>query len=257
MSEKDEEIKETEHAPEPEFETESETRSEKKKVSGLKAAVIGLVAVIGIGVGTGIYVNENEDTEELKVDSSSLVEKESSSEKEESKDISSIEESIISESESESEVSVVEEPVLSEVNSGIETTVDPDSSVSNDNPVTEGGYAPTNQATLQAYLNDKSVSFQENGLIAKINSDVSGLTVSLNLDMDYHMGVAMYNTIETAKSTGNVSTWENLKAFYDDYSLECYELSSTPYVFNVYDPYTSELIYSTSMGQSLVDNVSK
>ena len=257
MSEKDEEIKETEHAPEPEFETESETRSEKKKVSGLKAAVIGLVAVIGIGVGTGIYVNENEDTEELKVDSSSLVEKESSSEKEESKDIISIEESIISESESESEVSVIEEPVLSEVNSGIETTVDPDSSVSNDNPVTEGGYAPTNQATLQAYLNDKSVSFQENGLIAKINSDVSGLTVSLNLDMDYHMGVAMYNTIETAKSTGNVSTWENLKAFYDDYSLECYELSSTPYVFNVYDPYTSELIYSTSMGQSLVDNVSK
>ena len=29
MSEKDEEIKETEHAPEPEFETESETRSDR------------------------------------------------------------------------------------------------------------------------------------------------------------------------------------------------------------------------------------
>lgn len=254
MSEKDEEIKEPEHAPKPEFET--ETRSEKKKVSGLKVAIIGVVAVIGLGVGTGIYVNANEDTEELKVDSSSLVvEKESSSEKEESKEISSIEESIISESES--EVSVIEEPVVSEVNSGIDPTVDPDSSVSNDNPVTEGGYAPTNQATLQAYLTDKSVSFQENGLIAKINSDASGLTVSLNFDMDYHMGVAMYNTIETAKATGNAATWENLKAFYNDYSLECYELSATPYVFNVYDPYTSELIYSTSMGQSLVDTVIK
>jgi hypothetical protein len=251
MNEKDEENKVTDHAPKPEFD--SETRSEKKKVSGLKGVIIGVVAVIGLGVGTGIYVNANEDTEELKVDSSSLVEKESSSEKEGSKEISSVEESVVSES----EVSVIEEPVASDVNSGIDPTIDPDSSVSNDNSETDVAYAPTNQATLQAYLTDKAISLQENGLIAKISSDASGLTVSLNMDMDYPMGVAMYNTIETAKSTGNVSTWENLKSFYNDYSLECYELSATPYVFNVYDPYTSELIYSTSMGQSLVDNVSK
>ena len=214
----------------------------RKRVQGI---ILGVTTVVGLGVATGIYVNSDENDEVLTVDSTSLV-KESGSEVTTEESSVNVESAV-----SESEVSVIEEPVVSE---NSETVSNPDSSVSTDNPIPEGSYAPTNKETLQAFLKGKEISFQESGLFVSIQSD---LNVRMDIDMDYPVGVAMYNTYDTARTTGDNSKWVNLQKFYDAYSLEAYELSATPYVFNVYDPYTNELIYSTSMGQPLVDNVSK
>lgn len=225
-----------------ETETRSYLHKSRKRVQGI---ILGVTTVVGLGVATGIYVNSDENDEVLTVDSTSLV-KESGS-----KDTTE-ESSVLVESEvSESEVSVIEEPVVSE---NSEPVTNPDSSVSNDNPIPDGSYAPTNKETLQAFLKGKEISFQESGLFVSIDSDSN---VRMDIDMDYPVGVAMYNTYDTARTTGDTSKWVNLQKVYDAYSLEAYELSATPYVFNVYDPYTSELVYSTSMGQPLVDNVSK
>lgn len=229
-------------------ETRSYLHKSRKRVQGI---ILGVTTVVGLGVATGIYVNSDEKDEVLAVDSSSLVKESGSIEKEITEESSVSVESVES-AVSESEVSVSDEPVVSEEMG--ESLTNPDSSVSTDNPIPDATYAPTNQETLQAFLKGKEISFQESGLIARIESD---LGVSLDIDMDYPVGVAMYNTYETARTTGDNSTWVNLKQFYDEYSSDAYELSATPYVFNVYDPYTSELVYSTSMGQELVDNVSK
>lgn len=223
-------------------ETRSYLHKSRKRVQGI---ILGVTTVVGLGVATGIYVNSDENDEVLTVDSTSLV-KESGSE------VTTKESSVNVESAlSDSEVSVIEEPVVSE---NSEPVSNPDSSVSTDNPIPEGSYAPTNKETLQAFLKGKEISFQESGLFVSIQSD---LNVRMDIDMDYPVGVAMYNTYDTARTTGDNSKWVNLQKFYDAYSLEAYELSATPYVFNVYDPYTNELIYSTSMGQPLVDNISK
>lgn len=223
-------------------ETRSYLHKSRKRVQGI---ILGVTTVVGLGVATGIYVNSDENDEVLTVDSTSLV-KESGSEVTTEESSVNVESAV-----SDSEVSVIEEPVVSE---NSEPVSNPDSSVSTDNPIPEGSYAPTNKETLQAFLKGKEISFQESGLFVSIQSD---LNVRMDIDMDYPVGVAMYNTYDTARTTGDNSKWVNLQKFYDAYSLEAYELSATPYVFNVYDPYTNELIYSTSMGQPLVDNVSK
>ena len=223
-------------------ETRSYLHKSRKRVQGI---ILGVTTVVGLGVATGIYVNSDENDEELTVDSTSLV-------KESGSNSITEESSVLVESAvSESEVSVIEEPVVSE---NSESVTNPDSSVSNDNPNPDGSYAPTNKETLQAFLKGKELSFQESGLIVSIETD---LTARIDIDMDYPVGVAMYNTFDTARTTGDTSKWVNLQKVYDAYSLEAYELSATPYVFNVYDPYTSELIYSTGLGQPLVDNISK
>jgi hypothetical protein len=226
---------------------EPETRSYlHKSRKRLHKIILGVTTVVGLGVATGIYVNSEETDEVLPLAESSLVKESGSKEITEESSVN-VESAV-----SESEVSVIEEPVVSEETS--ETVTNPDSSVSNDNPVPDGSYAPTNSDTLQAFLNGKELSFQESGLFVSLQSDLS---VRMDIDMDYPVGVAMYNTFDTARTTGDNSKWVNLQKVYDAYSLESYELSATPYVFNVYDPYTNELIYSTSMGQPLVDNVSK
>ena len=223
-------------------ETRSYLHKSRKRVQGI---ILGVTTVVGLGVATGIYVNSDKNDEVLTVDSSSLV-------KESGSNSITEESSVLVESAvSESEVSVIEEPVVSE---NSESVTNPDSSVSNDNPNPDGSYAPTNKETLQAFLKGKELSFQESGLIVSIETD---LTARIDIDMDYPVGVAMYNTFDTARTTGDTSKWVNLQKVYDAYSLEAYELSATPYVFNVYDPYTSELIYSTGLGQPLVDNISK
>lgn len=223
-------------------ETRSYLHKSRKRVQGI---ILGVTTVVGLGVATGIYVNSDENDEVLTVDSTSLV-------KESGSNSITEESSVLVESAvSESEVSVIEEPVVSE---NSESVTNPDSSVSNDNPIPDGSYAPTNKETLQAFLKGKELSFQESGLIVSIETD---LTARIDIDMDYPVGVAMYNTFDTARTTGDTSKWVNLQKVYDAYSLEAYELSATPYVFNVYDPYTSELIYSTGLGQPLVDNISK
>lgn len=224
-------------------ETRSYLHKSRKRVQGI---ILGVTTVVGLGVATGIYVNSDENDEVLTVDSTSLV-KESGSEVTTEESSVNVESAV-----SESEVSVIEEPVVSEETS--EPVSNPDSSVSTDNPIPDESYAPTNKETLQAFLKGKELSFQESGLIVSIETD---LTARIDIDMDYPVGVAMYNTFDTARTTGDTSKWVNLQKVYDAYSLEAYELSATPYVFNVYDPYTNELIYSTGLGQPLVDNISK
>lgn len=223
-------------------ETRSYLHKSKKRLHGI---ILGVTTVVGIGVATGIYVNSEETDEVLTADSTSLVKESGSTSITEESSV------LVESAVSESEVSVIEEPVVSE---NSESVTNPDSSVSNDNPIPDGSYAPTNKETLQAFLKGKEISFQESGLFVSIDSDSN---VRMDIDMDYPVGVAMYNTYDTARTTGDTSKWVNLQKIYDAYSLEAYELSATPYVFNVYDPYTSELVYSTSMGQPLVDNVSK
>ena len=182
-------------------ETRSYLHKSRKRVQGI---LLGVTTVIGLGVATGIYVNSEETDEVVTVDSSSLVKESGSKEITEESSVS-VESDV---SESVSEGSVIEEPVVSEETS--EPTTSPDSSVSNDNPIPESTYAPTNEETLQAFLKGKEISFQESGLIARVESD---LEVSLNIDMDYPVGVAMYNTYDTARTTGDNSTWVNLKNF--------------------------------------------